>query len=629
MSSVRNMLLLGSALALAAAAPALAARPIEQGATVQAVAPTASVDFEIYLPLRDKAGLDSLLKAQQTPGGPQYHVWLTPAQFGARFGPTPDSVARAQAAATAAGLQVTATRTRSFHVSGDAQHVNAFLHTTLNTVKMRTGETRTVGAGPVTLPAALQAEGAQVISFSGIPARRPMSVKVAQVRSINPSNRFSTTGGYLFDDLKQAYDYPAYDKKANSTETGLDGTGVNVAILMSDLIYPTDVSILFNYENYTTITGKPAPTVTTVTVDGGGVTNGPGSVEASLDVQQVLGGAPGANVTLISIPDLSDDHIADGYNYIVNQNTFDMVNSSFGECELEYTAAYNGGTDYTYILKTESELFAQGNSQGITFVASSGDSAGLLCPNVAYSDGGSNGVFVLGVSSPADDPNVTAVGGGNLVTTYTAGSLNSAYVRESANADPEIPYDVYGTGYTVSGGFWGAGGGIGTIFAQPAYQSLTDTGSTNFRTVPDVGMQVGGCPGGISKSCGPDDSYVLVTYNSAVTGYFIGLIGTSVSSPEFVGSLALFSESIHQRLGNVNYYLYSMGSSQTAVGGNEAPPQFRFFRRSIPGFDGHYNGGTPSHNYNYIYGLGSPDVRKVFEMTDYPTAGIPQTPYNP
>ena len=120
-----------------------------------------------------------------------------------------------------------------------------------------------------------------------------------------------------------------------------------------------------------------------------------------------------------------------------------------------------------------------------------------------------------------------------------------------------------------------------------------------------------------------------MTYNSAVTGYFIGLIGTSVSSPEFVGSLALFSQSIGGRLGNVNYYLYSMGSSQTAVGGNLAPPQFRFFRRSIPGFDGHYNGGTPSHNYNYIYGLGSPDVRKVFEMTDYPTAGIPQTPINP
>jgi len=620
MSRMRYTLMLGSALALAAAAPSLAAPRIEQGATVTAAAPTAPVDFEIYLPLRNKDELNSLLKAQQAPGGAQYHVWLTPAQFGARFGPTPDSVARAQAAARAAGLQVTATRVRSFHVSGDAQHVNAFLHTTLNTVRSPAGSTRLMGSGPVTLPAGVQQEGGRVLDFTDMPLRRPYSVKLGPI----PANRSSVTGPYWFDDLKQAYDYPAYDHPVNVSQLGLDGTGVNVAVLMSDLIYPGDVAAVFNHELFTVLTLKPVPTVTTVTVDGGGTTGGPGSLEASLDVQQVLGGAPGATVTLVSIPDLSDAHIADGYNYIVSANTYDMVNSSFGGCELEYTAAYNDGTDYTYILQTLDEIFAQGNTQGITFVASSGDQAGLLCPNIAYSDGGSNGVFVLGVSTPADDPNVTAVGGGNLVTQTVPLSLTSAYNRESANADPLNPYDIYGTGYTVSGGFWGAGGGIGTIFAQPAYQVSTDTGSTSFRTVPDVGMQVGGCPGG-AKSCSPDDSSVVVAYNGA----FDSVIGTSVSSPEFVGALALLSESNHERLGNVNYYLYAMGSSQTAMGGNEAQPQFRFYRRSIPGFDGHYNGGTPSHNYNYIYGLGSPDIRKLFEMTNYPTAGLPQTSFNP
>ena len=137
---------------------------------------------------------------------------------------------------------------------------------------------------------------------------------------------------------------------------------------------------MFNHEKFTAITGKPAPSVTTVPVDGGGVQDGDGSVEASLDVQQVLGGAPGAKVTLVSIPDLSDDHIMDGYQYIVDSNKYDIVNSSFGGCELGYTAAYNDGTDYTYILQQYHELFQQGNAQGITFVASSGDEAGLECP---------------------------------------------------------------------------------------------------------------------------------------------------------------------------------------------------------------------------------------------------------
>ena len=80
-------------------------------------------------------------------------------------------------------------------------------------------------------------------------------------------NRYSAEGPYWFDDLKQAYDYPAYSAKTN-------GTGVSVAILMSDLIFPGDVTAAFNHENFTTITGLPAPSVTTITIDGGGVVNG-------------------------------------------------------------------------------------------------------------------------------------------------------------------------------------------------------------------------------------------------------------------------------------------------------------------------------------------------------------------
>src|SRR5580704_8970739 len=37
------------------------------------------VAFDIYLPLQNKADLLTLEEAQQTPGSPQYHRWLTPA----------------------------------------------------------------------------------------------------------------------------------------------------------------------------------------------------------------------------------------------------------------------------------------------------------------------------------------------------------------------------------------------------------------------------------------------------------------------------------------------------------------------------------------------------------------------
>jgi hypothetical protein len=52
-----------------------------------------------------------------------------------------------------------------------------------------------------------------------------------------------------------------------------------------------------------------------------------------------LGTAPGAQETLYNIPDLSDSSILDGYAAVNEDNVVDVVSSSFGECELYYTAA--------------------------------------------------------------------------------------------------------------------------------------------------------------------------------------------------------------------------------------------------------------------------------------------------
>ncbi len=607
-----------SGLALASAAPAA---PVERGSAVRAASDSEGVHFEVYLPLRNAADLDALIQAQQSKGSPQYHQWLTPAQFAVRFGPTQASMTRAEAAIRAAGLTVTATHSHSFHVVGDAAHVGAMLHTRFNDVRSSTGAGRMIAQSKPVLPAALVQEGARIMAFSNVPLHHTLAIRTA---SPITNNRYSAEGPYWFDDLKQAYDYPDY----TVGHTRVDGTGVRVAVLMSDLLFPGDVAAAFNHEQFTALSGRPAPSVTTVLVDGGGVVGGPGSFEASLDVQQVLGGAPGAAVTLISIPDLSDQSIIDGYSTIVESNQFDIVNSSFGGCELEYTPAYNGGTDFTSILQTYHEIFAQGNAQGITFVASSGDQGGLLCPSINYGVPGASPKFVAGVSTPADDPDVTAVGGGNLLTTAVPGSLDSAYVSENGLGDPDVPYDIYGIGQNVSGGYWGAGGGVSSVFGRPAYQRLVNTGSSVFRTLPDVGMQVGGCPSGLAASCNATDSAAVVAYGVGVGGGFFGVIGTSVSSPEFVGALALY-EQFNHRQGNVNYLLYLAGAVQTAAGGAHAPQPLQFYHRNVNGFDGLYHGNQPNVNYTYIFGNGSPDVRKLFGFFAAPPAGLPQTPTNP
>ncbi len=595
----------------------------EAPATVAAASAQDMVEFGVYLPLRHTAQLDSLIAQQHDQNSAQYHQWLQPAEFMLRFGPKPADIAAVKDALTARGLTIVSTNGHGVRVRGTAAAVTQAFSAPLQKVTAR-NHTRFRSRHPLQIPGELAAMDLRVIGLEALPEHRIHARVTGLVPTANVDNRYSSTGPYWFDDLKQAYDYPAYGPST-------DGSSVSVAVLMADLIFPNDVAAAFNHEKFTAITGKPAPSVTTVLIDGGGVENGYGSFEASLDVQQVLGGAPASDVTLVSIPDLSDQSIMDGYSYIVDTNKYDIVNSSFGGCELGYTAAYNGGTDYTSILAAYHELFQQGNAQGITFVASSGDQAGLICPSVDYFSGSTTATFVAGVSTPAADPSVTAVGGGNLLTTSTAGSLDSAYVGETAYADPEVPYDIYGFGADVSGGYWGAGGGVSTVFRKPAYQALVKTGSNKWRTLPDVGMQVGGCPGS-ATSCSPDASAAVVAYGAGIGGGFYGVIGTSVSSPEFVGALAVFEQQLgkkHHRLGNVNYYLYAAGALQTLAGGTNAPAPLQFYHRNNPGFNGVYNDDFPSYNYNYMYGNGSPDVRKLFGLTRYPAAGVSQTPTNP
>jgi subtilase family serine protease len=142
---------------------------------------------------------------------------------------------------------------------------------------------------------------------------------------------------------------------------------------------------------------------------------------------------------------------------------------------------------------------------------------------------------------------------------------------------------------------------------------------------------VGGCPGS-AISCSADDSSVVTAYGVGIGGGYYTLIGTSVASPEFVGALALFEQQLgkkNHRVGNVNYYLYASAALQTLAGGAKAPSALQFYHRANPGFNGVYYDDFPSDNYNYVYGNGSPDVRKLFGLTHYPAAGVPQTSTNP
>jgi subtilase family serine protease len=597
--------------------------------------------FEVALPLRNVDELNDLLAALHDPASPQYHHWLTPAQFAARFAPDSATMNRVVAGLRARGFSVRA-HTRSLHVSGPVALVEGALGTHLQLASSETNAsgTRVVADGALVVPTELQEAGATVVSLGGREAQ-VMSRRVTPALD-GTLNRYSQDGGYWFDDLKQAYQYPSYQTMVtvHGKKQRLDGTGATIGVLMSSDYLPSDVAAVFDHEKWSKITGKPDPTLyEDVAVNGGGGLYGGAFAEVSIDTQSEITGAPGARVILYDIPDLSDGSIFAGYVDAIESNQVDVLSASFGECELFYLPQYNNGVDQRGILRAYHELFLQGNSQGMTFLASSGDSAGKECTDVNYIEG-RPGKFIEGVSTPASDPNVTAVGGTNLVTSYLPGLLDSQYATENAWSDPEIPYDPYGVGANASGGVWGAGGGWSEIWGEPDYQSLVNTEYKGHRAVPDIGMHVGGCPGGISvvnKKTGfcdggenpnngdgnTDRSYgIFALAVGQDGGGFYGFIGTSLSSPEFASALALLVE-LKGRQGNVNEYLYRLAAKQAAEG---QPSQY--LHTEIPGFNGVIQSNV-SPTFNVSTGIGTPVVTELVGVGSATPAGNPQTPSNP
>ena len=574
-------------------------------------AATQAVDFSVHLPLRNEAELNELVELQGDPHSPIYHHFLTVAQFRAQFGPTAETMKRVAAGLAAQGFSVRSASTQSMRFRGSVTSVEHAFSARLSMVREGRGAVRVASRAGFILPAALSTVGASVSGFELRPHVHLHSLAV-------PLNRRGPYGGYYFTDLKQAYTYPSYSR--------LNGKGATIGIVISSDVLDSDTKSQFDHENFTAISGQPVPQIVRRPVLGGApfdLVNNPGSAEASIDVQTSLGSAPGANLVLYNIPSLGDDAILAGYTDVDEENRVDVVSSSFGGCELGYTPAYNNGTDQKYILRAYSNLFKQGNSQGITFLASSGDSAGLGCYPVSYLQG-ANGAFIPGVETPAADPNVTAVGGTNLQTTTPPSpqssppALKSKYVGESEFGNPEIPYDPYGLGPLLSGGLWGSGSGTSQIFKKPAYQRFVRTGAS-MRTTPDVSMQMGGCPGGIAVlPCNPNTSFSIYYLG----GSQFGFIGTSLSSPEFAGLLAVKIQAMKSRLGNANPMIYELAAA------NDALP-FHFFHQGIAGYNGVVNVPAGRSGYNPIVGVGTPYAQNFIGVPQDPLSGTPQTPSNP
>src|SRR5208282_2528710 len=134
-----------------------------------AVSPDFRMDRMLLTLLPDAAqedALTQLLDAQHNPESPYYHQWLTPEQYGERFGVSEADAAQVTAWLTSYGMEVeelTAGR-RSLIFSGTAAEVESAFHTQIHTYKIG-GEIHHASASDPEIPMAFAQVVGGVVSL--------------------------------------------------------------------------------------------------------------------------------------------------------------------------------------------------------------------------------------------------------------------------------------------------------------------------------------------------------------------------------------------------------------------------------------------------------------------------------
>jgi hypothetical protein len=327
--------------------------------------------------------------------------------------------------------------------------------------------------------------------------------------------------------------YRGYDfRAAYAPGVVLTGAGQIVGLVEFDGYYTNDINA------YASTAGLPKVPLKNVLLNGFNGAAGANNVEVALDIEVAFAMAPG----------LAGVWVYEGAsaNSILSQMATD---NRAKQLSSSWTFGINATTE---------NIFKQFATQGQTMFQASGD------------DGAYSGV----VPTPADDPNLTVVGGTILTTSGPAGKWGSETTwnwAPSANS--------------------ASSGGVSASYPIPAYQkniSMTSNGgSLTSRNVPDVALTA--------------DNVWVVWDNGSKAAFG----GTSASTPLWAGFMALVNQQAlangRTPLGFLNPSIYAIGKSanfracfhDTTTGNNFNPASPAKFA-AVAGYDLCTGWGTPA-----------------------------------
>ena len=183
-----------------------------------------------------EADLQALLAAQQDPQSPQYHQWLSPEQFGARFGMAQADIDQVQTWLQQQGFSVdSVARGRNMiRFSGTVGQVEQAFQTEMHYFNSN-GEKHFAPAKLLSVPMAIAPTIAAVRNISDF---RPRPMHVSTHRAFTSSQ----SGSVFFapGDIAVTYDIgPLYSG-------GVNGTGQSIAIVGQSAVLTSDIEAFEN-----------------------------------------------------------------------------------------------------------------------------------------------------------------------------------------------------------------------------------------------------------------------------------------------------------------------------------------------------------------------------------------------
>jgi hypothetical protein len=387
-----------------------------------------SMKLSVGLPLRHKEALTNLMVDLYNPASPQFHQYLTPAQFADQFGPTKEDHQKVVDYLASHGLKVDSANPNPnrmvVDVVGAAADVERAFNVHLRVYRHPT-EQRNFFAPDANPSVGGDVPVLDVMGLDNYIVPHPIDLRRGMTNTpngtgiTNYAEEGSGPGGsYIGNDFRAAY------------VPGVTNTGVGQYIGLVEF-GPYWTNDIYVYETNAHLSTN----IVISNIFLNGVTEPPAAGtdagEQAIDIEMCISMAPGA--TVLYYGGESVDTI---YGRIASDNLAKQISCSFGF-----------GIDAT----TE-QLYQEFVTQGQNFFQASGD----------------GGAQVGIINPPACEPYITLVGGTDL---YTA-SPGGVWTNEYAWAD--------------------SSGGVSTFYAIPDYQQGINMaplyGSGTMRNFPDVAM---------------------------------------------------------------------------------------------------------------------------------------------